>query len=133
MTVRFAMRPEVSAIGEIRLSRVYDHEPVGAGAAFLVERLWPRGVRREDLETDVWLKDVAPSTALRKWFNHDSAKWAEFRRCYTDELDANPQGWERLADAARAGDVTLLYSSRDRDHNNAVVLRDYLQARLGNG
>ena len=70
---------------------------------------------------------------LRKWFNHDPAKWAAFRRCYTSELDANPQGWQPLADAARAGDITLLYSSRDRDHNNAVVLRDYLQSRLRNG
>lgn len=120
-------------MGEIRLSRVYDHEPPAGGSAFLVERLWPRGVRREDLGTDGWLKDVAPSTTLRKWFHHDPAKWAAFRRCYTRELDANPQGWQPLAVAARAGDITLLYSSRDRDHNNAVVLRDYLQARLQNG
>jgi uncharacterized protein YeaO (DUF488 family) len=117
-------------MGEIRLSRIYDHDGATGGSAFLVERLWPRGVRSEDLRTDVWLKEAAPSTALRKWFNHDPAKWAAFRRCYTSELDANPQGWQPLADAARVGDITLLYSSRDRDHNNAVVLRDYLQIRL---
>lgn len=124
----------MSGIGDIRVSRLYDHEPLAGGSAFLVERLWPRGVRREELETVVWLKDVAPSTALRKWFNHETEKWAAFRRCYTGELDANPQGWQPLAEAAaRAEDVTLLYSSRDRDHNSAVVLRDYLQAQLRNG
>ena len=85
------MRPEVSAIGQIRLSRIYDHEPVGDGSAFLVERLWPRGVRREELSAAIWIKEVAPSTALRKWFSHDQAKWDAFRRCYTQELDANPR------------------------------------------
>ena len=123
----------MSGIGEIRLSRVYGREPAAGGSAFLVERLWPRGVRREELQADAWLKDVAPSTELRKWFSHDPAKWPEFRRRYGAELDANPQAWRVLADAALAGDITLLYSSRDRDHNNAVVLRDYLQARLGKG
>jgi uncharacterized protein YeaO (DUF488 family) len=123
----------VSGIGEIRLSRVYDHEPAAGGSVFLVERLWPRGVRREELQADAWLKDVAPSTQLRKWFSHDAAKWSEFRRRYNAELDANPQAWRVLADAALAGDITLLYSSRDRDHNNAVVLRDYLQTHLRKG
>jgi uncharacterized protein YeaO (DUF488 family) len=121
----------VSEIGEIHLSRVYDREPA-AGSAFLVERLWPRGVRREELGTYIWLKDVAPSTGLRTWFGHDPSKWAAFQRCYTSELDANPAGWQPLADAARAGNITLLYSSRDRDHNNAVVLREYLQRRIQN-
>jgi uncharacterized protein YeaO (DUF488 family) len=96
---------------------------------FLVERLWPRGVRREELQADAWLKDVAPSTELRKWFSHDAAKWSEFRRRYNAELDANPQAWRVLADAALAGDITLLYSSRDRDRNNAVVLRAALRRR----
>ena len=127
------MRPEVSAIGQIRLSRIYDHEPVGDGSAFLVERLWPRGVRREELSAAIWIKEVAPSTALRKWFSHDQAKWDAFRRCYTQELDANPPAWRPLADAARRSDITLLYSSRDREHNNAVVLLDYLQAHLQHG
>ena len=117
----------------IRLSRVYDHEPPGPGRAFLVERLWPRGIRRDELEMDAWLKDVAPSAALRTWFNHDLRKWVEFRHRYNRELDANPQAWQQLAEAAVAGDVTLLYSSRDRDHNNAVALRDYLTAQLRKG
>lgn len=114
----------------IRLSRVYDREPAGPGRVFLVERLWPRGVRRDELEMDAWLKDVAPSAALRTWFNHDPRKWDEFRDRYNRELDANPQAWKQLAEAAVTGDVTLLYSSRDRDHNNAVALRDYVSAHL---
>jgi uncharacterized protein YeaO (DUF488 family) len=121
-------------MGEIQLARVYDHGPHPAsGPAFLVERLWPRGVRRDDIPLDGWCKDVAPSTELRKWFGHDPAKWAEFRRRYNAELDANPAGWQPLAGAATNGTVTLLYSSRDREHNNAVVLRDYLLAHLRKG
>jgi uncharacterized protein YeaO (DUF488 family) len=117
----------------IRLSRVYDHEPKHRGAAFLVERLWPRGVRRDELELDGWLKGVAPSTALRQWFSHDPAKWEEFRRRYIAELDANRSPWQPLVDAAADRDVTLLYSSRDRKHNNAVVLHDYLLDHLPEG
>lgn len=115
---------------EIRLSRVYDHDPRGPGEAFLVERLWPRGVRRDELMVDGWCKDAAPSTELRRWFAHDPAKWSEFRRRYTAELDAAPEAWQPLAAAARRGPVTLLFSSRDREHNNAVALRDYLLAHL---
>lgn len=113
-------------MGAITLARVYDHEPPRKGKTFLVERLWPRGVRRDEVELDGWLKDVAPSTELRRWFSHDPAKWAEFQRRYRRELDAHPLAWTPLLDAARRGAVTLLYSSRDREHNNAVVLRDYL-------
>lgn len=113
-------------MGEISLSRVYDHDLPRAGKAFLVERLWPRGVRLDEVQLDDWLKDVAPSTELRRWFSHDPAKWTEFQRRYRAELDAQPQTWVPLVDAARHGAVTLVYSSRDREHNNAVVLRDYL-------
>lgn len=115
----------------IRLSRVYDHESTAQGTTFLVERLWPRGVRKDSLRFDGWLRDVAPSGGLRKWFAHDPAKWEEFRRRYFAELDAHPDAWQPLVDAIGAGDVTLLYSSRDREHNNAVALRDYLLARTG--
>jgi len=118
-------------VGKISLSRVYDHEAHPSGKVFLVERLWPRGVRREDLHLDGWLKDVAPSTELRKWFSHDPAKWAEFQRRYRAELDANPHTWQPLIDAAQHGAVTLLYSSRDREHNNAVALLDFLHEHLG--
>jgi uncharacterized protein YeaO (DUF488 family) len=111
---------------DIRLSRVYDHDADRPGTLFLVERLWPRGVRRDEVHVDGWLKDVAPSTALRQWFGHDPAKWEEFRRRYFAELEEHPQAWLPIVAAAAKGDVTLLYSSRDRDRNNAVALRDYL-------
>jgi len=116
-------------VAQIRLSRVYDHESHPAGTVFLVERLWPRGVRRDAVEFDGWCKASAPSTELRKWFSHDPAKWTEFRRRYTAELDAHPEGWRPLAEAAADGDVTLLFSSRDVEHNNAVALREYLLNR----
>ena len=114
----------------INLSRVYDHEPRVDGKAFLVERLWPRGVRKDAIELDGWLRDVAPSHELRKWFSHDPALWEEFRRRYFAELDAHPQSWQPLVQAAASGTVTLLYSSRDQEHNNAVALRDYLLSHL---
>ena len=117
-------------MGVITLARVYDHESAGDRPRFLVERLWPRGVRRADLELDEWVKDVGPSTELRRWFGHEPEKWEEFRRRYFAELDGHPQAWELLRDAADAGDITLLYSSHDAEHNNAVALREYLTARL---
>jgi uncharacterized protein YeaO (DUF488 family) len=107
---------------------VYDRESLPEGRRFLVERLWPRGVRREDLELDDWLRQVAPSTELRRWFGHDPERWEEFRRRYATELDASPDAWQPLLDAARTGPVVLLFSARDEEHNNAVALRDYLAA-----
>jgi uncharacterized protein YeaO (DUF488 family) len=115
-------------VGEIALHRVYDAEPV-TGQSFLVERLWPRGVTRERLSFAQWCKDVAPSTGLRTWFSHDPQLWEEFQQRYAVELDDNPSSWQPLLDAARAGDITLLYSSRDREHNNAVALRGYLTVK----
>jgi uncharacterized protein YeaO (DUF488 family) len=114
----------------IELARVYDEDEVREGPRYLVERLWPRGVRRADLQLTEWLKDVAPSDDLRRWFAHDAEKWDEFRQRYVAELDAHPEAWESLRNAAAAGDVTLLYSARDGEHNNAVVLREYLLARV---
>ena len=117
-------------MGEITLTRVYDHESAGDRPRFLVERLWPRGVRRADLLLDDWVKDVGPSTELRRWFGHEPEKWDEFRQRYFAELDGRPEAWKPLCDAADAGDITLLYSSHDAEHNNAVALREYLTARL---
>jgi uncharacterized protein YeaO (DUF488 family) len=114
----------------ITLSRVYDHEPHGRRRRYLVERLWPRGIRREEMELDSWAKDAAPSHELRMWFGHDPQRWDEFRRRYFAELDTRPQAWQPLVDAATTGKITLLYSSRDREHNNAIALRDYLLERL---
>ena len=115
---------EGAAVGAITLARVYDPQP-SSGRVFLVERLWPRGVRRDAIRFDAWLKDAAPSTALRQWFAHDPQKWVKFRERYFDELDSNPGAWRPLV---LAEPVTLLFSSRDREHNNAVALRDYLIA-----
>ncbi len=115
----------------IRLKRVYEPACSEDGARFLVERLWPRGVSKTSLRLDGWLEDVAPSDALRRWFAHDPKKWREFRRRYFDELDANAPAWEPILQAARRGEVTLIYSARDSEHNSAVALRDYLEAKKG--
>ena len=113
----------------IELQRVYEHHRTH-GTRFLVERLWPRGISKESLHFSAWLKDAAPSDALRRWFQHDVDKWTEFQRRYRMELDRHPDGWEPIVAAARAGDVVLLYSSHDTEHNNAVVLRDYVNEKL---
>lgn len=113
----------------IELQRVYDHRRT-RGTRFLVERLWPRGIRKDSLHFSDWLKGAAPSDSLRRWFQHDAAKWAEFKRRYRMELDEHPDAWAPIVAAARAGDVVLLYSSHDTEHNNAVALRDYVNERL---
>jgi uncharacterized protein YeaO (DUF488 family) len=116
-------------MGDIEVARVYDGDALPAGRRFLVERLWPRGVRRDDLRLEAWLRDVAPSAELRRWFGHDPQRWEDFRRRYAAELDAAPHAWQPLLDAARSDPVVLLYSARDREHNNARALRDYLLHR----
>jgi uncharacterized protein YeaO (DUF488 family) len=113
-------------MGVIRLRRVYDSGEERDEPTFLVERLWPRGIRRDALRLTAWLPEVGPSSELRKWFGHRPERWAEFRRRYVAELRENPDRWRPLKDAADAGDITLLYSSRDVEHNNAVALRDFL-------
>ena len=117
----------------ITLKRAYEPPAASDGKRILVERLWPRGIRKEALKLDRWLRDVAPSTALRKWFNHDPAKWEEFLRRYRAELDANPEAWEELQRETKTGRVTLLFSSRDAEHNNVVALRHFLTARTAKG
>jgi uncharacterized protein YeaO (DUF488 family) len=114
----------------IKLKRAYDPATSDDGARFLVERLWPRGVKKTRLKLDGWLKDVAPSPGLRRWFNHDPKKWPEFRRRYFSELRAHEQSVEPLLRAAQRGRVTLIFSSHDAEHNNAVALRDYVERRL---
>jgi uncharacterized protein YeaO (DUF488 family) len=115
----------------IKLRRVYEEEDPQDGVRYLVERLWPRGVKKASLRIDAWLKDAAPSTELRKWFSHDPGKWQEFRRRYFAELDRAPDAWAPIADAARRGVVTLLYSSHDTEHNNAVALKEYVEHKAG--
>ena len=92
------------------------------GVRILVDRLWPRGLTKEKAALDLWLKDIAPSTELRKWFAHDPEKWKEFQRRYTAELKSNPDALELLSAEIRNGPVTLLYAAKDQDHNEAVVI-----------
>ena len=113
----------------IGLKRAYEPASRTDGVRLLVERLWPRGIAKSGLALDEWLKDVGPTTALRKWFGHDPDKWDEFRRRYFRELDARPDAWKPILSAARRGPVTLVYSSHDTEHNNAVALREYLRAK----
>ncbi len=114
----------------ISTKRIYEERSPADGRRILVERLWPRGVKKESLKMDGWLKETAPSAHLREWFSHDPAKWNEFRRRYVRELDGRREAWRPLREAARRGNLTLLYSSRDTEHNNAVALKAYLESHL---
>jgi uncharacterized protein YeaO (DUF488 family) len=114
----------------IKLTRVYEPASSADGARYLVERLWPRGTKKTALRIDAWLKDVAPSTTLRRWFNHDPKKWEEFQRRYRRELNANPDASRPILNAAQRGNVALVYSSHDAEHNNAVVLKEYVEEKL---
>ncbi len=114
----------------IKVKRVYEDPDPADGERFLVDRLWPRGKSKESLKIVAWLKDVAPSNDLRHWYEHDPAKWEEFQRRYRAELDAEPQNWEPLLEAAEKGDITLLYASKETKINNAVALKAYLQDHL---
>jgi uncharacterized protein YeaO (DUF488 family) len=115
----------------LKLKRAYEPASRADGRRFLVERLWPRGIAKAALHLDAWLKDVGPSTELRKWFGHDPRKWPQFRTRYFRELDSRPESWRPIVSAARDGAVTLVYSSHDEEHNNAVALREYLEAKAG--
>ena len=117
----------------LKLKRAYDPVARDDGTRFLVERLWPRGLSKTRLQVAAWLKNVGPSTALRQWFGHDPRKWARFRTRYFDELDSRPESWRPILAAAKGHPVTLVYSSHDTEHNNAVALKEYLQAKRGGG
>lgn len=113
----------------IRIKRTYEPRARADGRRILVERLWPRGMKKEALQVYAWMKEVAPSTQLRKWFGHRPERWDEFRRRYKKELRANADAWSSILDASNRGTVTLLYSAHDIEHNGAVVLREYLVER----
>lgn len=110
----------------VRLKRAYESPAAGDGHRVLVDRLWPRGVKKADAAIDLWAKELAPSTELRKWFGHDPARWEEFRRRYSEEIDKHRDELDRLRDVALKGVITLVYAAHDELHNDAVVLREIL-------
>lgn len=112
---------------KLSLKRVYEPPSEDDGLRVLVDRLWPRGLRKEDAAVDLWLKEIAPSAELRKWFGHDPDKWTEFGRRYRAELDGRGDEIDALRQRAGKGHVTLVYGAKDERHNQAVVLRDYLE------
>ncbi|MHB8135388.1 MAG: DUF488 domain-containing protein [Anaerolineaceae bacterium] len=114
----------------IKIKRVYEANASSDGARFFVERLWPRGIKKEKLLMQAWLKDVSPSPELRQWFQHDPEKWDIFQYRYREELESNPQSWKPILDALQAGDVTLLYSTRDTEKNSAYLLKVFLEEWL---
>jgi uncharacterized protein YeaO (DUF488 family) len=114
----------------IHIERVYRQANYEDDKRFLVDRLWPRGIKKDELCYDAWLKDVAPSYGLRLWFKHDPNKWNEFKHRYFNELDQKPEAWRPILDAARNNNITLLYSAKDETHNNAAALKEYLESKL---
>ena len=114
----------------IKLKRVYDRPAKSDGNRILVERLWPRGLTKEAAALDVWMKDVAPSPALRKWYDHDPAKWTEFQRRYRNELKANKEEIDRLTALCEKGVATFVFAAKDEDRNSAVVLKAYLESAI---
>jgi uncharacterized protein YeaO (DUF488 family) len=113
----------------IKLKRAYDPPSPEDGARILVDRLWPRGISKQKAALDRWMKDIAPSTELRKWLHHDPRRWQEFRRRYAEELRQHPDLVAELRSLARAGTITLVYAAHDEAHNDAIVLRDVLLGR----
>ncbi len=111
---------------DIQTKRVYSPVDKEDGIRVLVDRVWPRGLTKEQVHADLWLRDAAPSTPLRKWFNHDRSKWEVFRNRYYSELDAQPEVVAKLLDETAQGRLTLLFSARDVEYNQAVALREYL-------
>ncbi len=122
-----------STRGSIKIKRAYTEPEADDGYRVLIDRLWPRGVKKELLRLDAWLKELAPSTELRKWFGHEPARWGEFQRRYRQEL-SSPEAQTllaELAERAELGPLTLVYGAKDEEHNDAVVIRDLLEERVG--
>ncbi len=116
----------------VRLKRAYEPAADADGRRVLVERLWPRGIAKDEAHLDAWMKDVAPSAELRKWYGHDTKRWPEFRRRYTEELQSPGREplLHELAESARKGDLTLIYATHDTEHSGVIVLREYLKERF---
>ena len=119
----------LSIMSEVKIKRVYDAPDGDDGTRILVDRLWPRGLTKERACVDLWLKDIAPSTELRKWFGHDPAKWEQFRERYHRELEANVNLVSLLKEKLKGGAVTLLFAAKDAEHNEAVALQEWLNRR----
>ncbi len=111
----------------VRIKRVYNKPSVDDGKRILIDRLWPRGLTKDKAKVDLWLKQISPSAELRQWFGHDPNKWHEFQKRYIRELDANAENVETLRELVKAGPVTLVYGAKDEQHNDALVLKTYLQ------
>lgn len=116
-------------MAEIRLKRAYEDPTPDDGLRILVERLWPRGLSKERAAVNLWLKDIAPSPELRRWFGHDPTKWEEFQQRYWAELDANRDAVAELWQKAKKGPITFIYAARDEQHNGALALKEYLRHR----
>lgn len=111
---------------EIKIKRIYEAPAKADGFRILVDRVWPRGMTKEKAAVGLWLKEAGPSTELRKWFNHDPAKWTEFKKRYTAELKKNSGPMDEIKEHAKKGVLTLVYSAKDEEHNQAVVIREFL-------
>lgn len=116
-------------MGKILVKRIYEPAAKSDGFRVLVDRLWPRGISKSDAKLDLWLPDLGPSTALRQWFNHDPDRWVEFQRRYHVELKEKTDLLSTIAQQAKTGPLTLLYSAKDEEHNQAVALRSFLLKR----
>ncbi len=114
--------------GTIKIKRAYDQPDKSDGLRVLVDRLWPRGISKASAQIDLWLKEIAPSDALRKWFGHDPAKWTEFRKRYARELSKQPEALAQLKQQVSKRAVTLVYGAKDERHNNAAALKEYLES-----
>lgn len=111
----------------IRVKRVYEPAAKADGTRYLVDRVWPRGIKKDAVSIEAWLKELGPSTELRKWFGHDPKRWAAFKKRYFKELRAKEELWAPVRSAARKRTVTLVYSARDEEHNQAVALKEFLE------
>ncbi|HET8792696.1 MAG TPA: DUF488 family protein [Nitrososphaeraceae archaeon] len=114
----------------IKAKRVYDKQEADDGFRVLVDRVWPRGLKKNNIKIDLWQKDIAPSTSLRKWFNHDQRKWNEFKSRYYGELNNKQEIIKILLEKAENGIITLLYSSKEENYNNAIALKEFLDLKL---
>jgi len=111
----------------VKIKRVYEKPKKSDGMRILIDRLWPRGLTKQRAKIDLWLKDIAPSAALRQWFGHDPAKWPEFKKRYLKELKSDQEAIKQIKERVKKGTVTLVYGAKDTEHNDAVVLKDYFK------